>query len=877
MTAGSTTAGGPAASLTAAYAGLPSGWDEMTSTEGVVRDPWREVGAVADLLGLDGLQARRAEAASLLESDGVTYRSLTTGVERPWELDPIPLLVPDAEWAALEAGLVQRAELLDAVLTDLYDQRRLISEGLLPPEVVFGHDGFVRAADQVRLPGPHQLFLAGVDLVRSPAGQWLVLGDRTQAPSGAGYAMENRRVVSRLLPGLYRDSRIQRLAPFFHAMRLGLQEIAPAGAEAPHVVLLTPGAQSETAFDQSFLSSLLGYPLVVGSDLTVRGGRVWARTLGRLEPVDVILRRVDASYADPLELRPDSQLGVPGLLEAARRGTVSIVNGIGSGAIENRGLLPFLPGLCRALLDQPLLVPSVPTWWCGDPVSRSHVRSQLEHLVVKPIDRAKSPVIGVAGQLSRAERDELTARIEAEPHAWVAQERQDLSTAPTVTPAGLEPRPVVLRSFAVAQGGGYRVLTGGLTRVGPGRVGPGRDRVVVSNEAGALAKDVWVLDGSARPVIASFGAEGPPPARMVAPITPRAAGDQFWLGRYAERAEDTVRLLRAVRDRAEDQTHLTRGTEREAVQVLLQALTAVTTTWPGFAGPAGQDRRIAPQAELLSLTVDRDRPGTIAYAVHHLTEVAAGVREQLSLDTWLVLGGLERELRRLGPSRPGAPSASAGAETASAQATSAQDWALPSVLNRVLEGLLALTGLTAESLVRDAGWLFMDAGRRLERAIHVVALLRATVVQERAGEVDALVVETVLGATESIVTFRRRNPARAGVASLLDLVLTDRENPRSVAYQVDRLQEDLTALGDVLDGSGAESVRDGLLAIVAQIRQADAAALAVAGDDDFRAELDDLLGGLSETLGRLALSLERAHFQLAAPPQPYSLSGAVSW
>ena len=316
------------------------------------------------------------------------------------------MLVHDTEWTALEAGLVQRAELLDAVLTDLYDRRRLIADGLLPPEVVFGHDGFVRAADQIRLPGAHQLFLAGVDLVRAATGEWAVLGDRTQAPSGAGYAMENRRVVSRLLPGLYRDSRIQRLAPFFHAMRLGLQEIAPAGAEAPHVVLLTPGAQSETAFDQSFLSSLLGYPLVVGSDLTVRGGRVWARTLGRLEPVDVILRRVDAAYVDPLELRPDSQLGVPGLLEAARRGTVSIVNGIGSGVVENRGLLPFLPAICaRPCWTSRCSCPSVPTWWCGDPVSRAHVRANLERLVVKPIDRAAGPVLQLAQRLSAGERD----------------------------------------------------------------------------------------------------------------------------------------------------------------------------------------------------------------------------------------------------------------------------------------------------------------------------------------------------------------------------------------------------------------------------------------------------------------------------------------
>ncbi len=842
--------------LTTAYAARASGWDEMKAPDGALREPWREVGAVADLLGLDGLRQRRAEASSLLESDGVTYRPLGTGIERPWELDPLPLLLDAAEWAALEAGLGQRAELLDAVLTDLYGERRLIARGLLPAEVVYGHDGFVRAADQIRLPGPHQLFLAGADLIRGEGGRWLVLGDRTQAPSGAGYAMENRRVVSRLLPGLYRDSRIQRLAPFFHAMRLGLQEIAPAAAEAPNVVLLTPGAQSETAFDQSFLSSLLGYPLVVGSDLTVRGGRVWARTLGRLEPVDVILRRVDAAYADPLELRPDSQLGVPGLLEAARRGAVSIVNGIGSGVVENPGLMPFLPALCRALLGQPLALEGVPTWWCGDAASRSHVLAHLDDLVVKPIARRGGSASAARERLSATDRSDLRARIEAEPHAWVGQQRMELSTAPTVTRHGLEPRPLVLRSFTVAQGRSYRVLTGGLTRVAQAG-----QRTPVSNESGAMAKDVWVMDGSARPVVAQWGAEGAAPDRVVAPITPRAAGDQFWLGRYAERAEDTVRLLRAVRERSDDLTHLTRGTEREAVQVLLQALTAVTSTWPGFAGPAGESARWTPQSELVSLTVDRERPGTVAFAIHHLTEVAAGVREQLSLDTWLVLGGLERELRRIAPGPVGPE----------------QDRALPSVLNRVLEGLLALTGLTAESLVRDAGWLFMDAGRRLERALHVVSLLRATVVQDRAAEVDTLVVESVLVATESIVTFRRRHPARAGVASLLDLVLTDRENPRSVGYQVDRLQADLASLADVLDGAAGHAVREGLQSVVALVRQADAASLAVSDGEGFRSDLDDLLGALAESFAVLALSLESAHFALASGPQPYSLSGTATW
>ena len=313
-----------------------------------MRDPWREVGAVADLIGLSGLHQRKHEGAALLESDGVTYRSSRTGVEQPWELDPLPLLVDDTEWAALEAGLVQRAELLDAILTDLYGPRRLLADGLLPPEVVFGHDGFVAAADQIRTPGPQQLFLAAADLVRNAGGEWLVIGDRTQAPSGRrlrhGEPPGGLAAAARALPRLPRPAARAVLPRHAHS---ACRRSRRPGREAPNVVLLTPGAQSETAFDQAFLSSLLGYPLVVGSDLTVRDGRVWTRTLGRLEPVDVILRRVDASYADPLELRPDSQLGVPGLVEAARRGTVSIVNGIGSGIVENRGLLPFLPRLCE--------------------------------------------------------------------------------------------------------------------------------------------------------------------------------------------------------------------------------------------------------------------------------------------------------------------------------------------------------------------------------------------------------------------------------------------------------------------------------------------------------------------------------------------------
>ena len=311
--------------------GAPDRYDEMIDPIRGVRAPWREVAASLRLLGTDGLADRKRGIDRLLSDDGVTYRAYGSQLHQPWTLDPIPMVLDDVEWSSLELGLRQRAELLDLVLTDLYGPRELLTAGLLPPEVVYGHSGFVRAVDGVRLPHARQLFLTAADLARDLDGNWRVIADRTQAPSGAGYAMQNRRVVSQVLPGLYRGSRIQRLNPFFQSMRLALQQLAPNPAEAPRVVLLTPGADTETAFDQAFLSSLLGFPLVEGADLTVRNGRVWQHSIGGLEPVDVILRRVDADFCDPLDLRPDSQLGVPGLLEAARAGSVSVVNSIGAG------------------------------------------------------------------------------------------------------------------------------------------------------------------------------------------------------------------------------------------------------------------------------------------------------------------------------------------------------------------------------------------------------------------------------------------------------------------------------------------------------------------------------------------------------------------
>ncbi len=853
----------PGTRLVAGYRGHLSGPDELLAPSGQVRQAGSALAAAVDALGLSGLLTLRADAARAVEDDGVTYGidplagAGVSGAPRPglgpgyaggrgWRLDPLPVVLDAAQWAQLSAGLTQRAELLDLVLADLYGARHLIRQGILPPEVVFGHPGFLRQVDGMRVPGPRQLFSLATDLARDADGVWRVLGDRAQAPSGAGYAMENRRVVARVLPGLYRDTELERLRAFFHTMREALQEVAPAGAEVPRVVLLTPGPASETAFDQAFLAGLLGYPLVTGADLSVRDGRVYLRSLGRPEPVDVVLRRVDADFTDPLELRPESRLGVPGLLEACRLGRVTVVNTLGSGVLENPALMPFLPVACADLLDQDLLLPSVPTWWCGDPAGRSHVLAHLDELVLKPVGRAAGRASRFGGELSAVARAELRRRIEAEPACWVGQELLSASTAPVVTALGLEPRRMVLRTFAVAQGGRYRLMSGGLARVA-GSV-HGRD---VSSAAGAVAKDVWVLRsaGTAAAVTGPRGLGAVLPLRTVAPaaaMASRSAEDLFWLGRYAERAEDTVRLLRVADDLAGDHAARPGTPEAAVLHTVLRTLTAVTTTYPGFVGEGAAERLAAPHGELLDLVVDAARPGTLAHAVRRTVESARAVRDQLSLDTWIVLGSLERVLAEL---------------AARAQEHVPGGGTVPGLqptLGRVLEGFLALAGLGAESMIRDPGWYFFDAGRRIERAWQVLAMLRQVLGAQVPAQARGLALESTLIVGESIVTHRRRHQGRARADTVLDLLVRDRENPRAVGYQLDRLREDLTHL------PGRSVAQQELTALVRELadrtRQVD---LVPAPGAVGAGALDAVVLGLED----LAVALERHYFVHLAPPR----------
>lgn len=748
-----------------------SGYDELAGPHGV-RPHQSALGETIESLGLSGLLAARAEARGFVVDEGVVYGSPVQRTSRLWNIDPLPVVLDPAEWAQLEAALDQRSRLLDLVLTDLYTDRTLLRRRVIPAAVVLGHPGFVRQADRIGPAHGRHLLLTASDLGRDASGAWRVISDRPQAPYGAGYAMVTRRIVSRVMAGLHRTSDLARLRGFFHAMTTALLDAAPHHTEQPRVVVLSPGSASETAFDTSFASTMLGFPVAEADDLLTSHGRVWLRAGQRLEPVDVVLRRVEATMSDPLELRGDSQLGIPGLIEAARNGQVTIANPIGAGVLDNPALLGYLEPVAQVLLGEAPLLTSPATWWCGSPSALSHVIAHLDQLVIKPLSRGTAPVV-YGWELSDRAREGLIARLRAEPWLWCGQEPLELSTAPVVTAEGLEPRRFVLRAFGVAAGAGYTFLPGGLGRV----AGTTGERTVASR----LAKDVWIpsqgtrlaplAPARPRPVVIS------PPAR----VAPRVAGRLFGIGGHAERAESTARLVKIADDLAEDYSSRSDSPGALAMASLIQAVVATTGVEPQEWEPRVDYLRRA--------ALDAGSPGSVGARAEQLVAGAQHVRDLLSVDTWSVFGRLERTLAD----------------------DLAPDDQLQPLLDDVLESLLAFAGILSQSMVRDSSWAFLDAGGRLERATRTSVLLRQTLSDPAAGD---LVAESVLRACESIITHRRRSAAGTGPSepreSALVLLVRDDTNPRSIAHQLLSLAADLRLIGDETLAGQADSLRERL-------------------------------------------------------------------
>jgi len=798
------------------YSPRPGGYDEA-------RNPhWAPFFAALDDLGPTEIAHRWWDAQHLIRENGVTYNVYgdPRGAARPWQLDPIPLLISPAEAAALEAGLVQRGRLLERVLADLYGPQSLLKNGLLPPELVFPNPGFLRPCHGIKLPGGRFLHLYAANLGRGRDGQWRVLGDRTQAPSGAGYALENRIVMTRTLPEAFRDCRVLRLATFFQSFRDTLRAIAPRNKDNPRIVLLTPGPYNETYFEHAYLARYLGYTLAEGGDLTVRDNRVFLKVLGGLQPVEVIFRRLDDDFCDPLELRPDSFLGVPGLTHAVRSGNVAVANALGAGVLETPALLAYLPSLCRALLGEELLLQSVNTRWCGDADGLRYAIEHLDEVVVKPAFLATRMEPVFPGSLSANRKAMLVEQIRARPHEFVVQEQVELSTTPVLHGGNLEPRLMVLRTYLAADRDGFSVMPGGLTRVSAS------DReMVVSMQRGGGSKDTWVLAPGAVNEFSLLPSGGfqLQLTRGGGDLPSRAADNLFWLGRYAERADGIARLLRCIAARQAERSGLEDAPE---LPLLLHTL--------GLRCEFNPNNSESPLNDVMSAVFDHGHSGSLAANLRALRRVASVVRDLISIDMWRVLNNLADF-----PADPVAVYGEEGASTAD----------VLDLLNRTVITLAAFGGLALESMTRAEGWRFLDMGRKLERSLHMVALLKGTMIHTTPQEGPVL--EAVLEVADSGMTYRRRYLGSLRAEAALDLLVFDETNPRSLAAQLAALEDDVNHLPRPARGAGRSAEQRHTLAALNAVRLAEVERLAAATDGT-RIALADLLEALRTGLPALS-------------------------
>lgn len=811
----------PALAFEPAEPAAADSWDECRDKGGRLRPAWQRFFEATPFLGEDpaaAFERQRAAIAQQIRADGVTH-SVHAGpgskpsAARPWSLEALPLIVEPADWAAIEQGVLQRARLLGAMLADVYGPQRLLHDALLPPALVYRHSGYLRALHGVVPVGGMHLHIVAFDLARGPDGRWWVISQRTQSPSGLGYVLHNRLIVSRLYPEAFRDLRVQHIASGYRRLLDTVQQQAAKVAarlgdgNTPRLALLTPGPYSETYFEHAYLARYLGLPLVEGADLTVRDERLFLRTVEGLQPVHALLRRLDDDYCDPLELRPDSALGVPGLVQVLRAQNLVLANALGSGFLESSAVQGFLPAICSSLLGEELALPSLATWWCGEAAAWAAVQGELAGHVLRPAFLGRGEK---AQRVEAPEVDVLRRRIEADPDAFTVQGHLPPSRAALPLPGGtLSARPALLRVYAIADAAErWHLLPGGLTRVAT------RAPLSVSMAEGGTSLDTWVrTDGPVdtfsmlpqRLGLAELAARRPP-------VASRTAENLFWLGRYTERTEQAVRLAGAALDLVDG--------DDEVPAPLLAALSRLTEAQALVpAGTPGADRSSALfERNLLAALVQRD--SGIGFNLQALARAAGALRDRLSSEQW----GLAQ---RMGDSFHGPFEHLRGNIPSAAQA-------LPA-LQRLTLQLAALTGAQTDRMTRDHGWRLLSVGRLIERlsgmAATLVALLDAF--DPRGG--SAATTGLLLDLFDSRITFRARYQRHEDLLALADLLVFDDSNPRAFAGTLRRLRTELGKL------PGSDPTRAALREMLpAQSVGLSLADLAVADDTAMREQLVQL-------------------------------------
>ncbi|MCW1933930.1 circularly permuted type 2 ATP-grasp protein [Pararhodobacter zhoushanensis] len=742
------------------YGLTPGVADELFDGAGRMRPVWQRFVERFARLSVTDLAARFERGNAYLRDTGVYYRQYTGDplAERDWPLAPIPVILHDSEWDEICTGLAQRADLLEAVVADLYGPGRLVSEGHLPASLIAGSPQWLRPMVGVAPAGGHFLHHLAFEIGRSPDGSWLVLGDRLEAPSGAGFALENRMATGRIFPERFPRAYIHRLASFFLDFRATLDRLATAGGNPlAGAAILTPGPSNDTYYEHTYIARYLGLMLLEGEDLLVENGEAMVRTIEGPKPLGVLWRRIDAGFADPLELNAQSHIGTPGLVEAARQGKLAMVNALGSGVLEMRAMMAFLPRIAQVLQGQPLALPNIATWWCGGAKERAYVRQNAHKMLIGPASTIDLPFdvtarSALGGQFAGGVKGKLADWIEAQGAALVGQEAVALSTTPawvtepgeTLAEGRLQPRPMTVRVFATRTPQGWRFMKGGYARIG--RSG---DATALAMQKGGSVADVWIVSDRLVPKVSLQPSAGAPFRRASPGVVPaRAADNLFWLGRYIERTEDAARLIRAY--------HLRLAATDNPADPLLRRLRA-------FLGGYGVD-------------IAQPMPDALLDRISVARSCAAKVRDRFSVDGWAAVVDLDRTAKTtLRDIKPGDDAARA-----------------MGILVRKLSGF---SGLVQDNMYRFQGWRFLTLGRALERADALTALLHGlTDADAPEGALD-LAVEVA----DSVITHRRRYSVETSRDTVIDLLALDADNPRSVLFQMQVMRAQASALPNALD------------------------------------------------------------------------------
>ncbi len=801
-------------------------FDEFASENRQPRAHWRTLAESLEHLGAHELAARSENCRRILREHGVScfVSQHGRGVDEPWRLDLLPLIISAEEWASLESGLIQRAHLINLILHDLYGLQRLVRDGIIPAPLLYANPGYHRACQGIGVPAGGYLHTYAVDLCHSPDGHWWVLSDRTQIPPGIGFMLENRTVISRVLPEAIEAVRPRSFSESVRLRRESLRRLAPDRTENPTIVLLTSGPRNEAYFEHVYLARLLGFTLVEGDDLAVRDRKVFVKTLEGLHRVDVILRRVADAFCDPLELRGDSLLGVPGLVEATRAGGVAVINALGSSLLESPVFLPFMPSLCRHLLGEELKLPSIATWWCGQGRELAYVRKHFDELTIRPSFTLGGTVVRPC-ELPTAERAALLEQLSARSHEFVGQEELPLSRAPTWAEHHAESRPVVLRVFVLFDGENYRVMPGGIARI------MRNDKL--SSTVVPLSgpcKDVWVMpdvdDSTA--FLEAIPTPAPTLERTASELPSRTADHFFWLGRYAERLENVVRTTRFTVGRLSDDTGAGNQSRTKALAELLTRLDLVNLS-SDIPHP-----RDALQEEILGVLHQEDRAYGVRDLLGRIHSAAFSVRYRLSSDTWRILNRLEPDAR-LKVGRLPLVYAS-------------------TTLNTLVLDLAAFSGMEMENMTRGHGWMFLDLGRRIERAVNLAKLVRAVL---DCGEETECLRVPALEISDSMMTYRRRYFSDPNTSGMLELLLSEPSNPRSLMFQLSRIEEHALSLPEGAHRDGVALLRGRVSQIVGELRKFEARGFENVPPSDTADFLERVLigmGSISEVLTQVFFS-----------------------